>query len=59
MKVHILTLLTTMDCETTTDVIDAYYCPFKAEEDGNKLIADSEEDSYYSYEIRILETEVK
>lgn len=60
MKIHVLTLLSTKDCETATEVIGAYYCPFKAEEDGTKhLVEATEEDSYYSYDVRILETEVK
>jgi len=60
MKIHILALLSTLDCETTTDIIGAYHCVFKAEKDGNELLRVSEADSsLYSYEILILETEVK
>lgn len=60
MKIHVLTLLITRDCETQTEVIGAYRCPFKAEEEGNELVARYEEDRMYlSYEIQVLQMEVK
>lgn len=59
MKIHILTILSTMDNETRTEVIGAYYCPFKAEEEGNEIITRYEDDSaYWRYEIQVLQMEI-
>jgi len=63
MKVHVLVIDSTIDDETTTEVIGVYYDPFVAEEEGDRLLAlkEYEADSYhyYSYESRVLQTEVK
>lgn len=60
MKIHVLTIVSTMDNETRTEVFGAYWCPFKAEEEGNGIIARYEEDSiYWSYKVQVLQMEVK
>ena len=60
MKVHVLTIQSTLDCETTTEVIWVYYCPHKAEERGNEILLDYDKDgSLFTYAIVILETEVE